>query len=233
MNRLRSFHDRYLVLEPSTGALADQNESGRWSSKDLDPVPRSQKKWEWYHVGGFWISEGFTAAQMQTAAASITLGLNPGLALIAYFVGNLIVTGACCGSGYVGSKYSINFPVYARASFGLWGSYLPVIIRAIVAPIWFGVQAYVGSLGVQCMIEAIWPSFASWHASALPASADIDAPGMLSFVILWLVWLPLSSISIPSLRWIFLVKIVLMPIFGVALFTWVSLPVCSKFSGSP
>ena len=70
------------------------------------------------------------------------------------------------------------------------------------------------------MIEAIWPSFSQWHVGAIPASANIDAPGLLSFVILWLVFLPFLSISVPTLRWIFLAKIVLMPIFGVALFTW-------------
>ena len=104
MDLLRTFHDRYLVLDPPVGSFSDHDQSDRWSSKELDPVPTALKKWEWYHVGGFWISEGFTAAQMQTASASVALGLNPGLALVAYFIGTLIVTIPCCGSGYVGSK---------------------------------------------------------------------------------------------------------------------------------
>lgn len=70
------------------------------------------------------------------------------------------------------------------------------------------------------MIEAIWPSFRTWHASALPPSANIDAPGLLSFVILWLVFLPFLYVSVPTIRWLFLAKIVIMPVFGVVLFTW-------------
>lgn len=70
------------------------------------------------------------------------------------------------------------------------------------------------------MIEAIWPSFASWHMSSLPASEGIDAPGIVSFTIFWLLLLPLLYISIPSLRWLFLVKIIIVPFFWVALFTW-------------
>lgn len=70
------------------------------------------------------------------------------------------------------------------------------------------------------MIEAIWPSFTTWHTSSIPASAGIDAPGILSFTIFWLLSLPLLYLSIPTLRWLFLVKIILVPFIWVALFTW-------------
>ena len=70
------------------------------------------------------------------------------------------------------------------------------------------------------MIEAIWPSFTNWDLSSLPPSASITAPALLSFVIFWLASLPLLYLSIPLLRWIFLIKIALMPFFGVVLFTW-------------
>ena len=105
-------------------------------------------------------------------------------------------------------------------SFGLRGSYLPIVIRAVVAPIWYGIQAYVGALAVQAMIEAIWPSFANWHADALPASADVTAAELLSFSVFWLASLPFLFLSMPALRWMFLIKIIIMPIFGICLFTW-------------
>ena len=271
MERLKFFHRRHLILQPASGSFTAEGQISRWSNPDLDPIPRHQKKWEWYHVGGFWIAEGFSASQIQTASASVALGLNPGIALIAYLIGNILVMMACCGTGYIGSKvmssrcallsdsdsqyprfpvlnlriygltcgefqYSINFPVISRAydiprvspgmtnfrprSFGLRGSYLPIVIRAVVAPIWYGIQAYLGSLAVQAMIEAIWPSFANWHADAFPASADITAAELLSFSIFWLASLPVLFLSMPALRWIFLVKIIIMPIFGICLFTW-------------
>lgn len=70
------------------------------------------------------------------------------------------------------------------------------------------------------MIEAIWPSFSGWHMSAFPVSADINAPGLLSFAIFWLAFLPFLFLTIPTLRWVFLAKIVIMPFFGIVLFTW-------------
>jgi cytosine/uracil/thiamine/allantoin permease len=70
------------------------------------------------------------------------------------------------------------------------------------------------------MIEAIWPSFATWHLNSLPKSDAITAPQLLCFSLFWLASFPFLLISVKSLRWIFLVKIVLMPFFYVALFTW-------------
>ena len=104
MEKLQSFHRRRLILPPAAGSFTAEGQASRWSNPDLDPVPKHQKKWEWYHVGGFWIAEGFSAAQIQTASASVALGLNPGTALIAYLIGNILVMMACCGSGYIGSK---------------------------------------------------------------------------------------------------------------------------------
>ena len=70
------------------------------------------------------------------------------------------------------------------------------------------------------MIEAIWPSFKTWHLNSLPASGAITAPDLLSFTIFWLASLPFLFLSIPALRWLFLTKMALMPLFYVALFTW-------------
>lgn len=70
------------------------------------------------------------------------------------------------------------------------------------------------------MIKAIWPSFATWQMDALPVSADINAQGLLSFSLYWLVSTPFLFIKMPILRWMFLVKMCIMPFLGVSLFTW-------------
>ena len=74
MSSLNSFYQNRILLRD-----AGQSEftTSRWRSKDLDPVTKDLKKWEWYHVGGFWIAEGFSAAQVQTASAAVAVGLNP------------------------------------------------------------------------------------------------------------------------------------------------------------
>ncbi|KAL8736709.1 MAG: hypothetical protein Q9166_000075 [cf. Caloplaca sp. 2 TL-2023] len=220
MSRFTSYLNKRILLEPEGSTTPYEHSTSRWRSEDLNPVPRSQKKWEWYHVGGFWIAEGFSAAQVQAASAAVAVGLNPGLALVAYFIGNLMLAVACCGSGYIGSKNSVNFPVVARAAFGMWGSFLAIVIRMAVAPIWFGIQGYIGGLAVEAMIQAIWPSFAEWHQDGFPPSVDITPSTLLGCAIFWLLQLPLLYLSTQRLRWVFIAKIILMPLLWVALFTW-------------
>ena len=43
---------------------------------------------------------------------------------------------------------------------------------------------------------------------------------MLCFAIFWIVSFPFLFLSIPALRWLFIIKCAVMPFFGVALFTW-------------
>jgi nucleobase:cation symporter-1, NCS1 family len=106
-----SFYQDKIVLRPGQGSFTAEGEPSRWSNKDLDPVPSLQKKWEWYHVGGFWVAEGFSVATMQTPSSAVALGLNPGLAIIACLIGNLLVTIPCCCSGYIGSKVIKTFVI--------------------------------------------------------------------------------------------------------------------------
>lgn len=156
MNTLRSVHER-IKLEPEKGSFTSEPDAARYSNKDLDPVPLERKKWEWYHVGGFWIAEGFNVAQLETPSSAVALGLNPGLTIVACLIGNLLVTLPTMSSGYLGSKYGLNFPVISRSSFGMKGAYVAMVIRAVVCVIWYGVQSSVGGNAVRCMVEAIWP----------------------------------------------------------------------------
>ncbi|TKA41757.1 hypothetical protein B0A54_08183 [Friedmanniomyces endolithicus] len=162
----------------------------------------------------------FNVAQLETPSSAVALGLNPGLAIIACLIGNLLVTLPTMSSGYIGSKFGLNFPVVSRASFGMRGAYVAMVIRGVVCVIWMGVQSSVGGNAVRCMIEAIWPSFKNWNADVLPASASITAPDLLCFAIFWIVQFPFLFLSINALRWFFMIKVVVMPFFGVVLFTW-------------
>jgi len=52
---------------------------------------------------------------------------------------------ACALTGWVGAVYGINFPIFARAAFGVRGTYVAVVCRAAAAIIWFGTQSYQGA----------------------------------------------------------------------------------------
>src|SRR5258708_28905247 len=77
------------------------------------------------------------------SSSLIGIGMNWWQALFTILLGNVIVLIPILLNSHPGTKYGIPFPVFARASYGTYGSNLPAILRAIVACGWFGLQASV------------------------------------------------------------------------------------------
>ncbi|KAJ9624078.1 hypothetical protein H2203_005526 [Taxawa tesnikishii (nom. ined.)] len=121
--------------------------------------------------------------------------------------------------GYVGAVFGINFPVFTRASFGMRGSYFAVFIRGVVACIWFGTQSFQGGQCLQIMISAIWPSF-NHFKNHLPAGAHVTSAQLLCFFLFIVLQAPLLWLRVSTLRYMFMAKTIVMPIFGLTLFIW-------------
>ncbi|KAL4862428.1 hypothetical protein BDV12DRAFT_203075 [Aspergillus spectabilis] len=206
-----------LTLHPPPSRCLDQNS---FTNADMDPVPFRERTWSWYDVGGFWISEGFQIPILQMAGSLIASGLDPGMAMGAIVVGNILVMVPCALNGYTGAATGVNFPVITRSSWGLRGSKLAVAIRAVVAIFWYGIQISTGGSCVYRMLEAIWPSLSSRIPNHLPASANITSADLLCFFIFWILTLPFLYIPVSQLRWLFRVKVFVMPVGGLALFIW-------------
>ncbi|KAI6784127.1 uncharacterized protein J7T54_004673 [Emericellopsis cladophorae] len=191
-----------------------------FSNGDMDPVPVTCRTWNWYSVGGFWISEGFQIPILQMAGALVANGLSPGMAMGAIVLGTCLVMIPCALTGYVGAKTGLNYPVMNRACWGLQGSKFAVAVRGVVAIFWCGVQFTTGGACVYQMLRAIWPSLDSRVPNRLPESANITSVNLLCFFLFVLISLPFFYMNVSKLRWVFLVKMVMMPLGGLALFIW-------------
>ncbi|GAA5971372.1 hypothetical protein JCM11641_008327 [Rhodosporidiobolus odoratus] len=191
------------------------------AEKDMLPVPLDDPKRTWgtFTLTGYWVAEAFGISQYQVASSAVSAGLSPGATIGAVLLGHFVISLACAANGWVGARYGINFPSYARTCFGIRGTYIAVICRSVAAIIWFGTQTYQGGQAIQVMLQAIWPSFIDFP-NHLPESAHVTSSMLLCFFIFYLIQLPLLHIHISKLHYLFLVKIVLMPIFGISLFGW-------------
>jgi NCS1 family nucleobase:cation symporter-1 len=69
------------------------------------------------------------------------------------------------------------------------------------------------------MIEAIWPSFKKFP-NHIPISAHVTSAQLLTFFLFIIIQLPLLYLHVSKLRYLFMAKTIIMPIFGVTLFTW-------------
>jgi NCS1 family nucleobase:cation symporter-1 len=84
--------------------------------------------------------------------------------------------------GFIGQRYGVPFPVVARASFGVFGSNLPALIRAAVAVAWYSIQTYLASLAIIVLLEMVWPSSAQLNRHDV---LGLSYLGWICFVLLW------------------------------------------------
>ncbi|CAK4031235.1 uracil permease-like [Lecanosticta acicola] len=129
-----------------------------------------------------------------------------------------------CMTGRIGAKYHISFPVVCRSSFGIWGSLWPVLNRAGMACVWYGVQGWIGGTCVYLMIRSIWPSWDSYGPdgshNTLPASSGTNTRDFVSFFLFWLGSLPFLWFPVQKIRHLFTVKAYFVPAAGIAFFIW-------------
>ncbi|KAL9625864.1 MAG: hypothetical protein Q9160_000184 [Pyrenula sp. 1 TL-2023] len=122
-------------------------------------------------------------------------------------------------TGKMGATYNVPFPVIVRSTFGMYGSYVAICIRAFVAAMWTAILCVQAGAFLQCCLEAIWPSFINFP-NHLPEDAGITSAGLLCFSLYWCVQTILALMPISKLRVLFWVKGIIVPPTFLALFLW-------------
>lgn len=155
---------------------------------------------------------------MQIASLGLVAGLNWWTTWLAVIVGYTLSAVFLVMIGWVCATYHISFPVFARASFGVYGSVWAIINRVVTAALWFGYQGWVGG---QC-VELVLRSWAPSYTSSLTANlaGGITSAQFLSFFLYWLIQLPVCFVTPQKIRHLFTLKAVLMPVALAGLLGW-------------
>ncbi|KAK9481374.1 permease for cytosine/purines, uracil, thiamine, allantoin-domain-containing protein [Lipomyces japonicus] len=197
----------------------DSVSNGRYSNKDLDPVPLAERTWIHRHYAVFWISDNLSVSGFRNAASVMEIGLSWRLALVNVTLANIIWGGFVYINGIAGAKYHIPFSVHTRAAFGYYLAYLMIAMRMIVGIFWYGIQTYTGAECVQSILYALWPSFRN-VPNTLPESANINTQFMTSYVIYFITCLPFHYVGVHRIRWLYLTKTITLPICSLAIMGW-------------
>ena len=151
-------------------------------NRDLAPVKVSDRNWTTYNYAALWISMAHCIPTYMLSSGLISAGMNWWQALITILLGNSIVLIPILLNSHPGTKYGIPFPVFARASYGTYGSNLPALMRAIVACGWFGIQAWIGGEALNTLFAVIIPR---WNNLLGGPFLDHMGTQWLSFFIFW------------------------------------------------
>jgi NCS1 family nucleobase:cation symporter-1 len=158
-------------------------EHSRLYSEDLAPVPVAKRNWTTYNYAALWISMAHCIPTYMLSSGLIGAGMNWWQALITILLGNTIVLVPILLNSHPGTKYGIPFPVFARASYGTFGSNLPAIMRALVACGWFGIQAWIGGQALFTLLHSMIPSWPSLLGGA--AIGGHTPTEWLCFLLFW------------------------------------------------
>lgn len=223
MRRLQASQAGHLA-----GKLAVESEPGLTNKQlmltnhDLAPVEPARRQWRAWNFVGFWIADSFNINTWMISSSMIVGGVGrPGISWwqswLCVWIGYTIAGTFICMTGRIGATYHISFPVVSRASFGIWGALWPVLNRAGMACVWYGVQSWIGGECVTIMIRAIWPSYTNLQSVTFSGTNRMD---FLSFFLFWVCSLPAIWFPVHKIRHLFTVKAYFVPTAGVAFFIW-------------
>ncbi|MFT4942180.1 MAG: NCS1 family nucleobase:cation symporter-1 [Paraglaciecola sp.] len=142
--------------------VQDDVRSSPLYNEDIAPTKVAQRTWHKGNVAALWVGMAI-CVPTYTLGGVLTayFGLSVMEALFTILIANIIVLIPLTLNAFSGTKYGIPFPVLLRSSFGLYGSNVPCMIRAIVACGWFGVQTLFGGIACHLLLSAIFPAWAA------------------------------------------------------------------------
>ncbi|KAI5369300.1 Putative purine-cytosine permease [Septoria linicola] len=175
------------------------------ANEDLKPVEPERRVWTHKNFIFFWISDSFNINTWMISSSNIVDGLSWWQSWLCVWIGYGIAACFVVLTGRIGAKYHISFPVIARSSFGIWGGLWPVLNRAVMACVWYGVQGWIGGTCVYLMIRSIWPSWDDYgdggSRNTMPTSSGTNTRDFVSFFLFWAGSLPLSGTGIAFFIW--------------------------------
>lgn len=148
-----------IVLADAAHKEAKQNHS-MWN-EDLRPCTLAEHSWPGSKFASLWIGMCLCIPTYTLAGSMISLGLNWWEAVLAIFVGSVVVLSAILLVSHAGTKYGIPYPVFARLWFGTRGAHVPALARALIAAGWFGINSWFGGQALDAILTTVLPA---WHA---------------------------------------------------------------------
>ena len=189
------------------------------SNADIAPVPANKRDWKAISFFALWVGMAVNIPSYMIAASLIDGGMSWQQAMWTVLLGNLIVFVPMSLSGHAGTKYGIPFPVFARASFGVRGSHVPSLLRAIVACGWFGIQTWIGGAAIYTIVLILFPHVADGPAM-MPQWVGVSLIQFTCFMLFWMmnIWLIWKGIN--SIRILEHVAAPFLLLCGLALLAW-------------
>ncbi|CAD6582606.1 MAG: hypothetical protein CYPHOPRED_002076 [Cyphobasidiales sp. Tagirdzhanova-0007] len=197
----------------------DFAKEGVYANRDTLPLPPARRTYGPWSFVGLWVLTGsFNIGGYTTGSALLSLGLNVWEAMLVVIIGYSLCAAVCLGTGMPGAEWHIGFPILQRSSWGMRGSYFPLVIRIMQSVVWCSVQVYWGGEVCKTLIGAIWPSF--YNVDKSLASGTMQASDFIGFIIFTIICIPVIWVPPEKYHNFFVIASVSIFICVWAMFGW-------------
>ena len=112
-------------------------------NKDFHPTPIHLRNWGAFTYFAIWFGMAFEVESWALVSIGYSFGLNWFWSILAVFLGNAIVLIPMIIISHGGARYGIPETVITRSRWGVYGSWLPVLIRGIIGAGWWGIDTWI------------------------------------------------------------------------------------------
>eukprot|EP00775_Hariotina_reticulata_P006673 gene6673-6897_t len=173
----------YSIFDDAIAAETPKCPDRSLSNEDLLPTPASQRTFKAADYAALWVTLVISITTYYLAASLVDMGMSWWQGVLTVFIGNIITLIPMTLNAHPGTKYGIPFPVLARASFGIKGSNIPSLSRALVACGWFGIQSWIGGSSIHQMVQALAPGLIA--GSTIIPWLGITGTQLTCFLVFW------------------------------------------------
>ncbi|KAL7908463.1 permease for cytosine/purines, uracil, thiamine, allantoin domain-containing protein [Trichoderma velutinum] len=174
-------------------------ENTTWCNRDLIPIPPDRRTFHMWSYLGYWTVSGSNLSAWSLGSTLLAFGLSPAEAIGVLILGGFLTGCLAVVAGWPGAKHNIGFTVSSRFSWGMRGSYFPVIIRCFTGCIWFGIQAFWGAQATRVTLGAIIPGLAHMRNS-FSESSHLATNDFIGLVIWMCAFIPAILIKPEKLQ---------------------------------
>ena len=129
---------------------------------DIAPTRVAQRTWTKWNIASLWVGMAICVpTYILGGVLTSYFGLSVTEALWTILIANIVVLIPLTLNAFPGTRFGIPCPVVLRASFGIIGSNVPALIRALVACGWFGIQTLFGGIAIHLLLSALFDVWAA------------------------------------------------------------------------
>lgn len=169
-------------------------ETNKWINDDIRPLPPHRRTWRAWTYISWWSVFMFSITNWQMGASLISLGLSVWQCMLLIVASRVVHGFLAVAGGMPGGQWHIGFPVVSRLVWGVYGSFLPIIMRLFIAVFAFAFNTWYGGLCTTAMLQAMSSSF-NGLADRFPASSHITIQELIGWLVFNALMLPVLTIK--------------------------------------